>query len=81
MNLPEYNGLQFKREIDNDPQLRAKSIPFVFFSTSADPQSINTAYKELTVQGYFQKPSGYEDLKMLIKVLIDYWRICKHPSI
>src|SRR5438128_12335559 len=34
VNLPGQSGLDFKREIDSDSELRQKSIPFVFYSTS-----------------------------------------------
>jgi len=30
VNLPGENGIEFKRRIDADKQLRQKSIPFVF---------------------------------------------------
>ena len=80
VNIPEQNGIEFKRQIDEDPELRARSIPFVFFSTSADKKSVDTAYKEMTVQGFFQKPFSYEDLKKTLRLIIDYWKECKHPN-
>jgi response regulator RpfG family c-di-GMP phosphodiesterase len=80
INLPKKNGIEFKREIDEDPGLRAKSIPFVFLSTSTDERSVNTAYKELTVQGFFKKLSSFQELKSVIKLLIDYWKTCRHPN-
>src|SRR4051794_4496413 len=52
INLPRMTGIEFKKKIDNDPELRRKSIPFVFFSTSADKRAIDEAYTKLTVQGY-----------------------------
>jgi len=36
INLPDLSGIEFKRQIDAHKELRQKSIPFVFFSTSAD---------------------------------------------
>ncbi len=81
MNLPGQNGIEFKRRIDQDPQLRQKSVPFVFFSTAADPGSVTTAYTEMTVQGFFQKPASYEELKAIMQLLIHYWQLCKHPNL
>jgi quinol monooxygenase YgiN len=72
--------VEFKRQIDNDAQLRAKSIPFVFLSTYADKKAIDTAYKEMTVQGFFEKSSHFSQLKNVIKLIMDYWAICKHPN-
>jgi CheY-like chemotaxis protein len=80
INLPKRNGLDFKRQIDADQQLRSKSIPFIFFTTTKDKRSVDTAYKEMTVQGFFQKPTSFHDLKRIIKIIFDYWQECKHPN-
>lgn len=80
VNLPRQGGVEFKRQIDGDPQLRQKSIPFVFFSTYIDRKIVDIAYKELTIQGFFQKSNNYEELKSIIKLIIEYWKICKHPN-
>ncbi len=52
----------------------------MFYSTSVSQASVNEAYDQLTVQGYFKKSSGYEEIKRTIKVIYDYWSICEHPS-
>jgi two-component SAPR family response regulator len=80
INLPRQNGLEFKRNIDNDTQLRRKSIPFVFFSTAIDKKAVDMAYEEMTVQGFFQKPNSFDELKGVIKVIMDYWRLSKEPN-
>lgn len=80
VNLPRQNGIEFKRHIDEDPQLRSRSIPFVFLTTSADKQAIDAAYKEMTVQGFFEKSSSFEEQKKLLKLIMDYWTVCKHPN-
>jgi response regulator RpfG family c-di-GMP phosphodiesterase len=80
VNLPKKTGIEFKRQIDEDSQLRSKSIPFVFFSTSIDKNSVDTIYKELSVQGYFQKTNSIRDLKTVIKLILDYWMLCRHPN-
>src|SRR4051812_6071586 len=61
INLPDERGLEFKKRIDDSPMLRRKSIPFIFYTTSADPHTINEAYMKLTIQGYFQKPPSFEE--------------------
>lgn len=80
VNIPGDNGIEFKRQIDSNAFLRRKSIPFVFYSTSVDQVAINEAYSEMTVQGFFQKGNTYEEMKSYIRIIIDYWRICKHPN-
>ena len=81
INLPRQNGLQFKREIDNDPVLKKKSIPFIFYSTSNDQKTINDAYTEFSVQGYFQKTDTMAEIKETWRVVLNYWMRCKHPDI
>lgn len=80
INLPKQNGIEFKRQIDEDPYLRSKSIPFVFLSTSIDEKTVNVAYKEMTVQGFFQKPVSFTEFTTLVKLLMDYWMLCRHPN-
>jgi CheY-like chemotaxis protein len=80
VNLPGENGIEFKKRIDADPQLREKSIPFVFYSTAVNQKSVNDAYTKMTVQGFFQKSSSYEEAKNIVKLIMDYWKICRHPN-
>jgi len=80
INIPGKNGLEFKRNIDNDPKLRKKSIPFVFYSTSAHQRDVNEAYTEMTVQGFFKKGRDPQETVNALKVIFDYWALCKHPN-
>ncbi len=80
VNLPGLNGVICKQQIDDDKELRKKSIPFVFYSTSVDQKTVNDAYTKMTVQGFFQKKSTYSELRDTIKVIVDYWEECKHPN-
>lgn len=80
VNLPGMNGLELKREIDNNPQLRLKSIPFVFYSTSIRQEQVIEAYSELTVQGFFKKENDFADTKKTISVILAYWKLCRHPN-
>ena len=80
VNLPVQNGIEFKKSVDADPVLRKKSIPFIFYSTSVDQRYVNTAYTEMTVQGFFQKGYDFKDMVATIKVIMDYWKLSKHPN-
>jgi CheY-like chemotaxis protein len=80
LNLPRQSGIEFKRRIDHDPVLRSKSIPFIFFSTSIEKKEVDIAYKEMTVQGFFQKTNSLQELKTVIKLIMDYWHWCRHPN-
>lgn len=80
INVPGKDGLEFKRSIDSDPKLRKKSIPFMFYATTANQREVNEAYTQMTVQGFFKKGSDYEETKNMVKTIFDYWRITKHPN-
>jgi len=80
INLHGKNGLEFKRKIDSTPELRKKSIPFVFYSTSAHQRDINEAFTQMTVQGFFKKGLDIQESSHIMKVIIDYWTLCKHPN-
>lgn len=80
VNLPGMSGIEFKKLIDDHPELRRKCIPFVLYSTSVDKKTVEEAYTKMTVQGFFKKSSGYEEIKHTIRVIYDYWKICQHPN-
>jgi CheY-like chemotaxis protein len=71
-------GLELCRQITTNKSVKVKTIPFVFLTTSSDQKIITEAY-EMHVQGFFVKPGSIPELKDMIKMIIDYWGICKHP--
>jgi CheY-like chemotaxis protein len=79
VNLPGMNGLDLKKQIDSDPYLRQKSIPFIFLSTSSNEAAVKKAFTEMVVQGYFEKPILVEDLQKMFHQVIEYWRASCHP--
>lgn len=80
INMPRMNGMEFKSLIDSNPELRKKSIPFIFYSTSVDQKTVNKAFLELTIQGFFQKGSDLDKMKQDIKMILEYWLRCTHPN-
>jgi CheY-like chemotaxis protein len=79
VNMPEMIGTEFRKLIFEDDELRKKSIPFIFFTTSDNKKTIEKAY-EYSVQGVFVKPATTLELKMMMKCIVDYWGMCKHPN-
>ena len=79
INMPHMDGLSFRKAINQDPDLRRKSIPFVFFSTAASKAQIVQAY-DLTVQGFFIKESSFAQIEKTFKLILDYWDKCRHPN-
>lgn len=80
INLPKRNGLQFKHDIDANPTLRRKSIPFIFYSTTANKADVAEAFETLTVQGFFKKGNDYNEAKEQLIKIMQYWECCEHPN-
>lgn len=82
INLPQRTGLQFKHKIDENPQLREKSIPFIFYSTWTHDKDVKEAYsKDLSVQGFFKKGNNYKEVKEQIEMILHYWNNSVHPDV
>jgi CheY-like chemotaxis protein len=79
INMPLMSGLELRKIINNDDELRRKSIPFLFFSTAASDAQIDEAY-DMTVQGIFIKESNFEETAKTFKLILDYWGKCLHPK-
>ena len=79
LNLSRINGIDLRKKIDEDSELRKKSIPFVFLTTDTRKKTIEQAY-ETTVQGYFIKTDSFEALLYSLETIFRYWSLCKHPN-
>lgn len=80
INMPVMNGMEFKRAVNAEPILKKKSIPFVFYSTSATKQAVDEAYTAFSVQGFFRKENDYKKMKSIVNLIIEYWKNCIHPN-
>ena len=78
INLPAMSGLELCRKISENESLKRKSIPFIFLTTTNDHKVITEAYK-MFVQGFFVKPTSIKDLREMMKMIVDYWKVCRHP--
>ena len=80
VKLPGKSGLELKHEIDADPKLRKKSIPFVFYSSTAHQNEVNEAYTKMSIQGFFLKEAEYDKAQSQIETILKYWGSCRHPN-
>jgi len=78
INMPKMNGLEFLRELRNDPDLR--SISVFIMTTSNDDQDKIEAYK-LNVAGYTLKPLSFEKFVNTVSILSSYWKLCELPEL
>jgi len=79
INMPKLNGLELREKIHNNEDLRLKSIPYLFFSTSAEQQHVIDAYSR-SIQGFFVKASNYDKLKNTLIKIVEYWQECESPN-
>ncbi len=79
INMPKLNGIELREKIHNNEDLRLKSIPYLFFSTSAEQQHVIDAYSR-SIQGFFVKPNSYDKLKKTIVKIVEYWQECESPN-
>ncbi|HEY0031002.1 MAG TPA: response regulator [Bacteroidia bacterium] len=79
INLPKLNGMELREKIIENEDLRIKSIPYLFFSTSAEQKHVVDAYSK-SIQGFFIKPDSYNEIKNTIKIIVEYWQKCVSPN-
>jgi DNA-binding NtrC family response regulator len=78
INMPKLNGMELREKVHNNEDLRMKSIPYLFFSTSAEQKYVIDAYSR-SIQGFFIKPTNYDKLKNTIRKIVEYWQECESP--
>jgi CheY-like chemotaxis protein len=79
INMPKLSGIELRAKIHENEDLRLKSIPYLFFSTSAEQKHVVDAYSK-SIQGFFVKPSDYDEIKEMIKTIVRYWETCVSPN-
>jgi len=79
INMPKLSGMELRQKIQENEDLRIKSIPFLFFSTSSEQEHIVDAYSK-SAQGFFVKPNSYTELKATIQTIVEYWNRCVAPD-
>jgi CheY-like chemotaxis protein len=79
INMPGMNGIELKQRINESEYLKRKGIPFIFLSTSSTARDVYEAY-QLIVQGYFVKKENFDDYRVMMQRIVDYWKECRHPQ-
>jgi CheY-like chemotaxis protein len=79
INMPKLSGMELREKVHNNEDLRLKSIPYLFFSTSAEQKHVIDAYSR-SIQGFFIKPVDYYKIKKLIVKIVEYWQECESPN-
>ena len=79
INMPKLGGMELRAKVHENEDLRLKSIPYLIFSTVAEQSNVVDAYSK-SVQGFFIKPSNFNELRDLMKNIVEYWQKCVSPN-
>lgn len=79
VNLPTINGFELRERLLKDRRTEAVSVPFIFWSSYASPAQIRHAY-ELKAHGFFIKEQRYQDWKVTLIQIIQYWQKSRIPD-
>ena len=79
VNLPGEDGFELRKRLTEKSDINYKSVPFIFWSNSASEHQIQYAY-DLPAQGFFIKPSTFEELCSEFGIIINYWEKSRHPK-
>jgi CheY-like chemotaxis protein len=78
LKMPVKDGFAVLQHLKNNPEWAV--IPTVVLTSSADLDDIKKAYM-LGASSFHVKPYGLDRLRVLLKVLHDYWMTCEVPQV
>lgn len=76
INMPRMNGIEFLREIRQDPELKMMTV--IVLTTSNEERDVVAAY-QLNVAGYIVKPVSFEQFVETLATLDHYWTLSEMP--
>jgi DNA-binding NarL/FixJ family response regulator len=79
INMPKLNGMELRRQIHENEDIRLKTIQYLFSTTTAEQEAVIDAYSK-SIQGFFIKPSSFDELKNTLKIIVEYWQKCESPN-
>ncbi len=76
LNMPKMGGIEFLKEIRQDPELSSLSV-FVMTTSNEDSDKIDAF--NLNVAGYILKPLSMDRFISAVSTLNSYWTLCEYP--
>lgn len=80
VNLPQMDGYTLRQKFTDENSLHYKSIPFIFWSTTASNDQIKKAY-DYGAHGFFFKGHTYAEIKESLSTIFNYWMSSKSPVV
>ena len=70
LNLPKMSGIEFLRELRNDPEL--KELHIIVLTSSNEPQDRAAAF-EYDVDDYIVKPHSFDEFTRAMATVLAFW--------
>ena len=80
VNLGKIDGFTLRQKLCSDVEMSYKSIPFVFWSTTASNDQIKVAY-DSGGHGFFIKGFTYQEVKKSLRIIMSYWSKSQVPEL
>jgi CheY-like chemotaxis protein len=77
LNMPKMGGIEFLKEVRQDPELSSLSV-FVMTTSNEDSDKIDAF--NLNVAGYILKPLSMDRFISAVSTLNSYWTLCEYPE-
>lgn len=78
INMAMMDGLKLRQHVYQNKLFPLQYVPYVFMSTASSKSVIEAAYST-SIQGFFVKPTTFEELSRIVRNIITYWMDCKLP--
>jgi CheY-like chemotaxis protein len=72
--MQQISGFELRAMIHGDENLRIKCIPYLFFTSGDGTSQLVTSAYSMSIQGFFQKPTTYDEMRDLLIHIIEYWQ-------
>lgn len=79
ISMPLMSGVELRRRVDEEEHLRKKAAPFVFYSTTINPQIAEFTHN-YEYQGFHEKATTFSGVQDQIRSMIEYWEGRHHPN-
>ena len=76
LNMPKMNGIEFLKELRQDPNLLQ---PPVIVLTTSDQEKDRVEAYNLHVAGYIVKPVTFAKFVKVVEALNQFWTLCEFP--
>lgn len=77
LKMPQMDGLQFLRWLQDNPDFRV--VPTIVFTSSTAQSDVNEAFNR-GASAYIVKPVEFKELERIAKTIADYWRLSLLPT-